>query len=92
MAVIVKIRPFYETGFAVYGSGTLPYTTRRQYGRITVPIERVIYCQYTVVNIAFTDVFVNVNDRLRPFTGVVMVGLGYCIFNIIPEKICVSAN
>ena len=76
MAVIVKIRPFYETGFAVYGSGTLPYTTRRQYGRITVATERVIYCQYTVVNIAFTDVFVKVNDRLRPFTGVVMVGLG----------------
>ena len=65
MAVIVKIRPFYETGFAVYGSGTLPYTTRRQYGRITVPTERVIYCQYTVVNIAFTDVFVKVNGRLR---------------------------
>ena len=76
MAVIVEIRPFYGTVFGVYGSGSLPYTTRRQYGRITVPTKRVIYCQYTVVNIAFTDVFVNVNGRRRPCTVVVMVGLG----------------
>ena len=66
MAVIVKIRPFYGTDFGVYGGGTLPYTTRRQYGRITVATERVIYCQCIVVNIAFTDVFVKLDDRLRP--------------------------
>ena len=76
MAVIVKIRPFYGTVFGVYGSGSLPYTTRRQYGRNTVPTERVIYCQYTVVNIAFTDILVNVNGRRRSCTVVVMVGQG----------------
>jgi hypothetical protein len=76
MAVIVKIRPFYAEMFGVYASGTLPYTTRRLYGRNTVPTERVIYCQYTVVYIAFTAVFVNVNGCQRWFKGVVMVGLG----------------
>ena len=75
MAVIVKIRPFYGTVFGVYDGGTLLYTTRRQYGRNTVATERVIYYQYTVVNITFTDVFVNINGRQRSFTGVVMVGL-----------------
>jgi hypothetical protein len=62
MAFIVKIRSFYGAVFDVYSSGTLRYTTRRQYSRNTVRVERVIYCQYTILNIAFT--------------GIVMVGLG----------------
>jgi hypothetical protein len=40
MAVIVKIRPFYGTVFGVYGSGSSPHTTRRQYGRNTASTER----------------------------------------------------
>jgi hypothetical protein len=53
----------------VYSSSTLSYTTRRQYASKTVPRERVIYCQYIVVNIAFTNVFVNVNGRCNGWPG-----------------------
>jgi hypothetical protein len=67
MAVIVKIRSFYATSFGVYGSGSWPYKTQRQYNRNTVATKRVIYCQYTVANIPFTDVFVNINGRARSF-------------------------
>ena len=55
----------YGTVCDVYGCGSLLYTTQRQYGRITVPKKRLVYCQYTVVNIAFTIV--------------VMVGLGWLL-------------
>jgi hypothetical protein len=46
------------------------------YGRNTVATELVIYGAYTVVISSFTDVFVIVNDCIRSFKMVVIVGLG----------------
>jgi hypothetical protein len=46
------------------------------YGRNTVAIKRAIHGPVTVVNIAFTAVYVNVHVRIRSFTFVVMMDLG----------------